>query len=88
MEQNKKLLRKMKRFLKKEGNKKKRHWFKSQIEESLRTDSPLELDDNYDFGNLSSKWLNGIDNDKTRKTDKETKQQQDPFMDNPYWTSE
>jgi hypothetical protein len=81
---NKDFYRKMKRFLKKEGNKKKRQWLKRQLDENP-DEAPF---DEYEFGNLSSEWLNGIDHDSTRKNAPPPKSQQDPFMESPYWTDE
>lgn len=81
---NKDYYRKMKRFLKKEGNKKKRQWLKRQL-----NGNPEEAPYNeYDFGVLNSEWLNGLDRDATRKTQPPPKSQQDPFKDSVYWIDE
>jgi hypothetical protein len=75
--------RKMKRFLKKEGNQRKRQFLKRQLEQNPE-DAPYA---DYDFGDLSSKWLNGLDHDATRKNPP-PRSQQDPFKDSPYWIDE
>jgi hypothetical protein len=84
MQQDKDFYRKMKRFLKKEGNKRKRQWLKHQLEENPE-EAPY---DDYEFGDLSSKWLNGLDHDATRKNKRPPKSQQDMFLDSPYWIDE
>jgi hypothetical protein len=76
--------RKMKRFLKKKGNQKKRQYLKRQLETNPE-EAPY---DDYDFGDLSSKWLNGLDHDATRLNPPPPRSQQDPFKDSPYWTDE
>jgi hypothetical protein len=76
--------RKMKRFLKKEGNQRKRQFLKRQLEQNPE-DAPYA---DYDFGDLSSKWLNGLDHDATRKNPPPPRSQQDPFKDSPYWIDE
>lgn len=83
-QQDKDFYRKMKRFLKKEGNKRKRHWLKQQLEQNPE-EAPY---DEFDFGDLSSKWLNGLDHDSTRKNPPPPRSQQDPFKDSPYWVDE
>lgn len=79
--QQKSYYRQVKRFLKKEGNKKKRQWLKRQLE-----DNPDEAPyAEYEFGDLSSEWLNGMDHDPTRRNQPPRKSQQDPFMDREYF---
>jgi hypothetical protein len=73
MNRDKDFVRKMKRFLKREGNKKKRQWLKRQLELSPE-DAP---NDEYDFGDLSTKELNGNDFDSTRLNPFKKKYQQD-----------
>ena len=83
MKHNKDFYRKIKRVLKKEGNKKKRQWLKHQLDVN-----PDEAPHNeYDFGVLSSEWLNGLDHDATRKKQPPIRSQQDPLM-GKYWTDE
>jgi hypothetical protein len=68
----------MKRFLKREGNKRKRQWLKRQLEER-----PEDAhNDEYDFGDLSTKELNGNDFDSTRFNPVKKKYQQDTNLSN------
>jgi hypothetical protein len=61
---DKKFYRELKRSIKKEGSKKRRAFYKQNL-----TNHPEEahLCEDYDFGDLSSKPFNGMDNDMTRR---------------------
>jgi hypothetical protein len=65
---DKKFYRELKRDIKKEGNKRRRAYYKQNLEQN-----PEEAHwcDEYDFGGLSSKQFNGMDNDATRRRDDE-----------------
>jgi hypothetical protein len=62
MEQDKRRFRKLKRDLKRAGNKRRRHQLKRELIEN-----PSEArSDEFDFGRTSSAFLNGMDRDATR----------------------
>ena len=65
---DKRFYREMKRNIKHEGNKRRRAYYKKNL-----SDNPEEahLCDDYDFGEMSSKPLNGYDKDATRKKQEE-----------------
>jgi hypothetical protein len=63
MDQDKRRYRKLKRQVKKAGNKSRR----AQLKRDL-TENPEEAHlSEYDFGNQSSSTMNGMDNDSTRR---------------------
>lgn len=67
MDPDKRQLRKLKRDLKKAGNKRRRQHLKREL-----TDNPDEAPhSDYDFRGLSSKPYNAIDRDATRRRDEE-----------------
>ncbi len=69
MDREKRELRKLKRDLKKAGNKSRRQHLKRDLVENPE-EAPYS---EFDFGRKSSKGLNGLDNDATRrKKDNET----------------
>ncbi len=66
MDQDKRFLRKLKRDVKRAGNKKRRQFLKRQL-----TDSPEDAPyAEFNFGRRSSAGLNAIDRDATRKKDR------------------
>jgi hypothetical protein len=65
MDQDKRLLRKLKRDIKRAGNKRRRQFLKRQLEEKPE-DAPYAQ---FDFGRTSSEGLNALDQDATRKPD-------------------
>ena len=67
MDQDKRQLRKLKREIKKAGNKSRRQHLKRELAENPEEAPHSE----YDFGRLTSETLNGLDNDATRKKDDE-----------------
>lgn len=67
MDPDKRQLRKLKREIKKAGNKRRRQHLKRDL-----TENPDEAHHSeYDFRGLSSTTYNGMDQDSTRKRDKE-----------------
>jgi hypothetical protein len=63
VDRDKRQLRKLKRDIKKAGNKSRRQHLKREL-----TENPEEAPHSeYDFGRKSSKGLNALDNDATRK---------------------
>jgi hypothetical protein len=63
MDPDKRQFRKLKRDIKRTGNKRRRRHFKREL-----TDNPEQAPfSEFDFGNDSSATLNGLDNDATRK---------------------
>ena len=63
MDQDKRFYRKLKRDLKRAGNKSRRRHLKREL-----ADNPEEAQfSDFDFGRKSSAGLNGLDNDATRK---------------------
>jgi hypothetical protein len=63
MDRDKRLIRKMKRDLKRAGNKRRRQYLKRQL-----ADDPAEAaHPDFAFGDLSSATWNGIDQDSTRR---------------------
>ena len=67
MDQDKRQLRKLKRDLKRAGNKKRRQHLKREL-----ADNPEEAaHSDFDFGRDSSAGLNGMDQDATRRRAKE-----------------
>jgi len=67
-QKDKRFYRELKRYIKQEGNKRRRAFFKKNL-----LDNPEEahLCENYDFGEFSSAKLNGIDNKNNMKEYKE-----------------
>ena len=63
MDQDKRLLRKLKRDIKRAGNKRRRQFLKRQLEEKP-DDAPYAK---FDFGRDSSAGLNALDRDATRR---------------------
>ena len=63
MDRDKRQLRKLKRDIKKAGNKSRRQHLKRELAESPE-EAPYS---EYDFGRKSSQGLNALDNDATRK---------------------
>ena len=55
--------RQLKREIKKAGNKRRRQYLKRELERNPEEAAHTE----YDFGNLSSETLNGLDQDATRR---------------------
>jgi hypothetical protein len=65
MDPQKKQMRKLKRDVKRAGNKRRRQYLKRQLH-----DNPDEAPHGeYDFGRNTSQTLNGLDQDATRKRD-------------------
>ena len=62
----KRLLRETKRQIKKDGNRSRRRHLKKQLEDDPEN---AHLLDDYDYKYDSSTYLNGMDNDSTRKKD-------------------
>jgi hypothetical protein len=63
MDQEKRQLRKLKRDIKKAGNKRRRNQLKRQL-----NDNPAEAHhDEFSFGRASSEGFNGMDQDATRR---------------------
>ncbi len=73
----KKLLRETKRQIKKDGNRSRRRFLKRQLEDDPYN-AHLQDDSDYDYKYDSSTWLNGIDNDATRK--KKEREDYDHYM--------
>jgi len=63
-EDKKRELRETKRQIKKDGNRSRRRHLQRQIQDDPEN---AHLEDDYDYKHNSSTWLNGIDNDSTRK---------------------
>lgn len=68
MSKDKKFYRNLKRTIKKEGNKKRRSFYKNNLEQYPEE---AHFCDDFDFGDLSSKPFNGMDHDATRRKDSE-----------------
>lgn len=67
MDQDKRQQRKLKREIKKAGNKRRRQHFKREL-----IDNPEEAPHSeFDFGDTTSATLNGMDNDATRRRSKD-----------------
>jgi len=66
MDQDKRLLRKLKRDIKRAGNKRRRQFLKRQLEEKP-DDAPYAQ---FDFGRDSSAGLNALDRDAKRRKDR------------------
>ena len=66
MDQDKRLLRKLKRAIKQAGNRKRRR----ALDRNLRDDPAGAADADFTFGQDSSTGLNGIDKDATRRREK------------------
>jgi hypothetical protein len=64
MDQDKRDWRKLKRDIKRAGNKRRRQHLKRELAENPEEASHTE----FDFGRDSSAWLNGMDQDATRRT--------------------
>lgn len=71
---DKRFYRNLKRSVKKDGNKKRRAFFKQNLVENPEE---AHLCDEFDFGDLNSKQFNGMDNDATRRRDDEDIIEQD-----------
>jgi hypothetical protein len=67
MEQDKRQFRKLKRDVKRAGNKRRRQYLKRELAENPE-DAPHS---EFDFGRNTSATLNGLDNDATRKRPEE-----------------
>lgn len=65
--EDKRRLRNLKKNIKKLGHQKQRHKTKQLLNQDPTNDHLHE--DNTDYGKLASDTLNGLDKDKTRKTD-------------------
>ena len=63
MDQDKRQLRKLKRDIKRAGNKRRRQTLKRRLQDNP-TDAPF---DEFEFGRDSSTGLNGMDKDATRR---------------------
>jgi hypothetical protein len=71
MDPDKRQFRKLKRDIKRAGNKRRRQHFKREL-----IDNPEEAPfSEFDFGSDSSQTLNGLDNDATRKRPSKKKDQ-------------
>ncbi len=64
---DKRRLRKLKREIKRAGNRKRRQ----HLKRSLSDDPETAADAEFDFGRDSSRFLNGSDHDATRRRDEE-----------------
>lgn len=60
MQDQKKFYRELKRTIKKDGNRQRRNFLKKTLAECPELAHEAE----FDFGRASSKWLNGIDDEK------------------------
>jgi hypothetical protein len=67
---DKKFYRALKRCVKKDGNKKRRAYFKQNL---LENPEEAHLCEEFDFGEGNSEQFNGMDNDSTRRRDEEPK---------------
>lgn len=72
VDRDKKRYRDTKRFLKKEGNRDRRRFFKRQLEQSP---NDATTEDEYDFGRNSSASMNGWYKDTKRRSDDEDEEQ-------------
>jgi hypothetical protein len=63
MDKDKRTFRKLKRDIKRAGNKRRRQFLKRELADSPE-DAPFS---EFDFGRTSSQTLNGLDNDATRR---------------------
>ncbi len=73
MEPDKRRLRRLKRDIKKAGNKSRRQHLKRELAENPEDAPHTE----YDFGGKSSAALNALDQDATRRRTRETREQEE-----------